>query len=173
MLDNIQGLAESKLLILYIFNKYCTPVSNIQITDVVLENNLLNYFHLQQYLAELSSSGFLNLTREGKKQLYAITSMGKNALEYFENRIDDTKKKIIDTYFISRGKEDNEQYKATADYYPGDENYVVSCKLIEGGRSLIELTINTPSVDKAKLICSSWKSGAVKKYNSILNLLTT
>ncbi|HBM81290.1 MAG TPA: DUF4364 domain-containing protein, partial [Clostridiaceae bacterium] len=52
MFDDTQELAESKLLILYLFKKINLPISNAIVTDIVLENNLLNYFQLQQYLSE-------------------------------------------------------------------------------------------------------------------------
>jgi len=52
-------LAENKIILLYIIEKIGMPVSNIQITKLVLEKKLMNYFLLQQRLNELCESGFL------------------------------------------------------------------------------------------------------------------
>jgi predicted transcriptional regulator len=69
MFDDTQELAENKLLLLYIINKINIPISNAYITEIVLENNLLNYFHLQQYLSELVASEFLIQDKQNKKQI--------------------------------------------------------------------------------------------------------
>ena len=59
MQNSSTELAESKLLILYIAKKIKMPISNISLTELILSNNLLNYFSLQQYIFELVSSDFL------------------------------------------------------------------------------------------------------------------
>lgn len=172
MLEGAQELAENKLLLLYIFNKANMPISNNQITEIILENNLLNYFNLQQYLFDLVESGFLNNIKEERRQLYTITSKGKNALEYFENRINSNKKKIIDLFFNQQAGFIKERYKATADYFPDDENYTVICRLIEDNKILIDIKLNIPSIEKAKHICEKWKNNASKIYSEMINMLT-
>ena len=48
MFENTSELAENKLLLLYILKTIDEPISNAQLTDIVLENSLINYFTLQQ-----------------------------------------------------------------------------------------------------------------------------
>lgn len=55
MYDSTLELAENKLL-LYIIKSIKYPISNTQLTDIVLENSFINYFMLQQYVSELISS---------------------------------------------------------------------------------------------------------------------
>ena len=52
-LGNNRQLAENKLILLYIIDKLEIPVSNLQMTKIILENKIMNYFLLQQYLDEL------------------------------------------------------------------------------------------------------------------------
>lgn len=172
MLEGAQELAENKLLLLYIFNKLNIPVSNTRITEIVLENNLLNYFSLQQYLGDLVSSGFLNANREEKKQLYSISYKGKSVLEYFESRINRSKKKIIDTYLSKLSELPGKQYDMAADYYPADEDYMVICKLLKDNKPVMELKIAISSMDKAKHICEKWKKGAPDIYKNIMDTFT-
>ncbi|WDU82172.1 DUF4364 family protein [Caloramator sp. Dgby_cultured_2] len=80
-------LAENKLLILYILNKIDTPITNSSLTQIVLENNLINYFSLQQYISELIESGFIEINKEINKQLLRISLKGKRTLEFFIDRI--------------------------------------------------------------------------------------
>jgi hypothetical protein len=173
MFEDTQELAENKLLLLYIFDKVKLPLSNTLITEIVLENNLLNYFHLQQYLSELSESNFLYLQKENKKQLYSLTSKGANTLEYFENRISPAKKEIVNSYLSTRAEILKREVQVTADYYPGTENdYIVTCSIIENNSTIIEIKMKADSNEKAKKICSKWKLSAYQTYGEILNMLT-
>jgi len=53
-------LAENKLILLYIIDKVNIPISNLQITKIILENKFMNYFMLQQLLNELCTSNWGN-----------------------------------------------------------------------------------------------------------------
>ena len=170
--EGTQELAENKLLILYIFDKLQNPASNNQITEIVLQNNLLNYFHLQQYLSELVDSNFLKLDKQEKKHLYSLSVKGKNVLEYFENRISSNKKDIIDVYMDIHGELIKKETEVTADYFPdNDNNYSVTCKIIEDKKTIIELKLNVESNQKAKSICANWKSNASEIQKKLTALL--
>lgn len=173
MFEDTQELAENKLLLLYIFDNVQLPLSNTLITEIVLENNLLNYFQLQQYLSELVDSGFLTLEKENKKQLYNLTAAGKKVLQYFENRISNSKKEILKSYLKSRSEILKKEIEITADYFPDDDsNYIITCKIMENSSCIIELKLKVDSNDKAKQICSKWKSDPYKIYNLIMDKLT-
>lgn len=173
MFDGTQELAENKLLLLYIFNRIQHPLSNSNVTEIVLENNLMNYFHLQQYLSELVSSGFLTLHKEDNRQLYTISHKGKNVLEFFENRITDSKKEIIKSYLDNNSNLIKEQIEITADSFPSNEKgYTAACKIINNKVSLIELKINVKSHEEARDICLKWKSNASQMYARIKEILT-
>ena len=55
-------LAENKLLLLYILKTLRQPISNTQLTEIVLENSFINYFTLQQYVNELEEAQFIEYT---------------------------------------------------------------------------------------------------------------
>ena len=59
MFENSAELAENKLLVLYVINNLKYPITNAQLTEIILENNFINYFTLQQYISELITSKFL------------------------------------------------------------------------------------------------------------------
>ena len=60
MYENSAELAENKLLVLYVIKSLKQPISNTQLTEIILENNFINYFTLQQYISELEYSNFIN-----------------------------------------------------------------------------------------------------------------
>ena len=52
-------LAEHKLIILHLLQKMGISLSNSEICQFLLEKNYMDYFSVQQYLAELESAGWL------------------------------------------------------------------------------------------------------------------
>ena len=53
MYENSAELAENKLLVLYVIKSLRQPISKTQLNEIILENNFINYFTLQQYISEL------------------------------------------------------------------------------------------------------------------------
>lgn len=173
MFEDTHELAENKLLLLYIFQRVGYPISNTNITEIVLENNFLNYFQLQQYLSELVSSNFLSLNKEEKKQLYNLSSKGKSTLEYFENRISESKKDIINSYLAKDNKIVKSELLASSEIHvQNDGKYEVVCKLIENGVDKINIKLTLVSEEKAKIVCSKWRANANETYNKIIDLLS-
>ncbi len=87
MFDNSLNLAENKLLLLHIIDKVDLPISNIQLTEIVLENNFINYFTLQEYIDDLISSQLINKINYKNKDRLVISSKGKEVLSLFKNRL--------------------------------------------------------------------------------------
>ena len=67
MYENSAELAENKLLVLYVIKSLKQPISNTQLTEIILENNFINYFTLQQYISELEYSNFVKYIEKNEK----------------------------------------------------------------------------------------------------------
>lgn len=172
MFEGTQELAENKLLLLYIFSYMECPLTNSCITEVVLENGFVSYFNLQQYLSELVDAGFLNKSKEENRQLYNITLKGKSALEYFESRIDSSKREKIKAYMDNFRSRPESLVQVSAEYNEdSNKQYNVACKLIENNLVLMEMKISTKSIENAKQICSNWKSNASQICSRITKML--
>ena len=98
MYENSAELAENKLLVLYVIKSLKQPISNTQLTEIILENNFINYFTLQQYISELEYSNFVKYIEKNEKKLISITDKGENVLSFFNDRIAPIKRDIIDNY---------------------------------------------------------------------------
>jgi hypothetical protein len=172
MFDNTLELAENKLLILYIFNKIKFPVSNNHLTQIILENNLINYFTLQQYLTELVTSNFIKYTDESGNHRFTITDRGIKVLSLFGNRISNTKTDIVDNYLDNQMESIKKEVTVTADYtIENKDNFIVNLKAIENDSILIDIKINVGSNKQARTLCEKWKSNSSDLYNSIIQLL--
>jgi predicted transcriptional regulator len=170
MFKDTTELAENKLLLLYIFDKIAMPISNSYITQIILENNLINYFSLQQYLSELAESGFIEDIKEDKRHLLAITSLGKDTLQFFINRIPEKKMQLIDAYLNLHMNSIKKDIEVVSEYEPCvDNKFMVTLKLKSGDNTLIELKVPADSNAKAKSICQTWKEKNQEIYDKIIN----
>ena len=70
--DNTEELAQNKLILLYIIDKSQSSLSNSQITEIVLEDNYMNYFLIQQFLSELVKSKFIEYTKNKGNEKYVL-----------------------------------------------------------------------------------------------------
>ena len=117
-LGSNKEIVENKLILLYLIEKINVPVSNLQITKLILENKYMNYFLLQQFLNELHESKFLETVPADGKSLYKITPAGRQSLEYFPGLIPPGIKMRIDSSFSALRKKIRNETLITADFVP-------------------------------------------------------
>lgn len=172
--NSSEELAYHKLLILYVLQKTNMDLTNSQITQVILETEVMNYFSLQQFLSQLMDSNFLKIYEDSNKEYYTLTQKGIEALEYFLSRIPAQITKKIDEY-IKLNKENllaDTQVKSSF-VRQSDNEYIVNLRVIENQSNLIDLNLNVSSEKQAKLICDNWKKNASYMYAEVIDLLIT
>jgi predicted transcriptional regulator len=173
LLGSNMELAEKKLILLYIIEKIDMPISNLHMTKIILENNYMNYFLMQQFLNELCESNLLSAETIDNKTSYLITGYGRQTLEYFLKLIPKGIKNRIDNTISSIRKNVRNETLITADFIPESENeYIASCSVHEDNFSLIDLQITVGTRNDARIICDNWKSHTQAIYAEIIEILT-
>ncbi|WP_026486026.1 DUF4364 family protein [Caldanaerobius polysaccharolyticus] len=171
MINSTQELAENKLLILYVLQRAGLPLSNEQISEIMMDTESMNYFLLQQFLGELQSSEHLFF--DTKKSCYYITPKGTNTLNLFLHLIDEDKRKRLDRYIVINRERFKRELQITADYKQiAKDQFIVTCKVEENNITLIELKLNVVTKEQAKLLCSKWNNKAQKIYANVIRELT-
>lgn len=166
--DN-ETLAEGKVIILYILNKLPNPISNEGLYKLVLSINDMNYFYFQQFLLDLTNNKYIEYFNNGIHTIYKITTLGKNVLELTEDILPGILKFQIDTELTTAKTES----AVIAEFTPRSENnYVVTCKILENNECCFELKATAPSREQAKKIVSNWENNSNEIYGKILSLLT-
>ena len=169
---------ENKLLLLYLINRMEFPMSRAQVTDFVREADFMDYYTLQQTLADMVESGHLDATEENaldnSTTRYAVTGEGQTTLEYFEKHIAWSKREAIDRYITENRGKIKKDYENTATYFPNVENdeFRVKCGVYEDERALLELFVSVDTREQAKLIQSNWRANASVLYQRIIEALT-
>lgn len=172
MYENSSELAENKLLMLYVLKSIKKPISNTQLTEIILENNFINYFTFQQYLSELEASKFVEYHDVNDKKLLILTEKGDNVLSLFKDRISPSKISIANEYIKEKIESIKKELTIHADYTLGaSDSFIVDLKAIEDQSLLMELKLSVPSKNQATLICNKWKENPSEIYTNVINLL--
>lgn len=167
-----EELASNKLYILYILKRIEIPLTNGQITEVFMKNDLLDYFSLQQYILQLKESKLIQSSSEKGVDYFFLTESGSLALEYFNNRIDEKAKKSLDLY-IEINKEDILRDREIKADFKKDKfgEYDVILQILDNKVPYMKIELKVPTNNTAQIICENWKDAASEKYSSIIETL--
>lgn len=166
--DSREELAQNKLLLLYIIKKSPHAFSKDELTEYILERNLLNYFSIQQYINELLESAFIELTEENK---YRALEKGIEALRYFDSKIPSKLKAQIKEDFKLEEVGKEMETQVVSEYYEKENNqYMVSLKLVENEEVLFSLYLSVATEEQAILISKAWKNKTDSIYMNIMNM---
>lgn len=173
MPDSIEQLAEHKLIILHLVQKMGIALSNSEICQFLLSKNYMDYFSVQQYLAELTEAGWLEKTKEQNNTRYTLTDEGEDVVNYFINRISAEVKNEIGIYVRENSKRIRAEYAVTANYFPElNGDFLVKCSLCDdAGATLMEINVSVVSKAQALQVCRNWRKHVNQYYRSFLSAL--
>ena len=164
---------ENKLTILYLLDQIELPLSRSQITDYIRQSEFMDYYTLQQTLADMVDGGYLDAATDNNTTRYTLTGEGQQALEYFEKHISPSIRLRINQYIKDNLKEIKRSFENTATFFPNAENneFLVKCGVYEENRALMELSISVDSREQARIIQNNWKANAKSLYGDIIRIL--
>ena len=161
-----------KLIILYMLNKVEFPLTNTQISNLVLEKEYTTYFVLQQAFSQLLEMEFITAGQSHHNTLYRITPKGKETLSLFSDKISKEIKDDINEYLTENKFALKEEVSYFADYFrTSGAQYAVRCYMKDDGRTKLELTLTVPTKEMAEAICTNWRKKEQDVYAYLLDLL--
>ena len=168
-----QTLAKNKVLILYILNQVKEAMTNNSLYKIVLAVIDMNYFYFQQFLLDLIEHNYVMHYSNEENTLYQITDKGRETLELTEDILPGIIKLQVDTNLKGAIEDVAEENSIVAEYTPKSENnYIVTCKIVEHNECLFEIKTFAGSREQAKQIVDNWKSYAIQIYPKLLETLT-
>lgn len=161
-----------KLIILYALDNAKHPLTNSQLTNLMLDHDYATYFHVQEALADMLETLLISMDTVRKTSYYKITEEGETTLSYFNNEISETIKEEIRLYLKEHGNELRNQTSILADYYKNTtQEYSVRCLVKERNATLIDLTLSVPTEEAAKSICLKWRDKCQEVYAHLMEEL--
>ncbi len=171
--DSIQAVND-KLILLYIYAELAVPINPMEVADVIIKLDVMEYFNIGHYSAELVNSGMIENIQSDNQALYLITQSGINTLALFRERLDSTLTTKLDEQ-ISQLKQQIKKNRFINSSLEkiDDSTYIVTLRMMEGDVPLIELSLSVISNTQANQLIKKWQTSHTDIYASIIkNLLS-
>lgn len=161
-----------KLIVLYMLNRVTFPLTNAQISNFILDREYTNFMTLQQAISELTDAGMILPQAMGNRTHLTITDEGAQTLNYFGNRIGDSIRQDIDSYFRENELTLRNEVSVQGSYYKSTSGeYEAQLIAKEKGISLVDIKLSVPTEDMAAAICDNWQQKNEKIYQYLIQEL--
>ena len=161
-----------KLTFLYILHKANCPVTNVFISNFLLESDYTDYFNIQQLIGELLDDGYIAKDEYHGKTLYSITDSGETALKLLTRELSSGMKADVDKYLTDHNMQLYDDIAVRSKYYRNDiDHFVANLFIEEAGEKLLELNVQTASEDEAIRLCNKWPQSSSRLYPMIMTEL--
>lgn len=171
--NNTEIEVRDKLTLLMLIHDIKVPLTNEELSEMVLNSGLINYISMQHYVTELCDLSMLETIPQEGKEHYLLTENGRVALDFFKVRIpthiQDKILKIVNDFNQLLPIETQVKAKHIK---ISDNEYEVNLVISENSKHMMEVKINVMSEKHAELICNNWNESATHFYGDILGLLT-
>ena len=164
---------DNKLLLLYLINKIDSPLSRSQITDFIIQSDYMDYYTLQQTLAEMVEGSYLESSTDYNSTRYTLTDEGITTLEFFEKHIPQPVRTKINNYIKENSRDIKRSFDNATEVFPNADNteFKVTCGVYDEGNVLLELSIVVDTREQVRLLQKNWKANAKTLYGEIIGLL--
>lgn len=161
-----------KLVILYILDRLETPISNAELTRIILERNIAQYMAIQESLEDLVGDGYISVSENRNSHLYSITNEGRETLSFFYQNLSVPLRDDIDDCLSKEQYHLRDLAASTADYYEINKNeYICELKVVERGSELVNINLLVTSPEEADTICNRWKEANADVYEFLITRL--
>ena len=154
-------------------------IAHIEIKGTLFQNEApyivaaLGGTSYEELIADLMSANLICSFEQDEESFIKITTEGKNALELTKSLLPGLLKLKADTIFKEENSNIVEESSVVTEFIPKDENnYTITCKIVEQNETIFEVSVYAASREKAKQISDNWKSNATTLYPQILELLS-
>lgn len=148
------------------------PLTKAQVGNFILERDYTNFLTLQQVIAELIDADLVEARSNRNRTHLVITDEGRETLSYFENRINNSIKEEINTFFNDNEMEMRNEVSILSDYYKAvSGEYEAHLLAKEKDVKIVEITLSVPDEDTASAICANWQKKNQDIYQYIIGQL--
>lgn len=161
-----------KFLILYVLDHCKDPISPFMLGDIMLNDELVDFFDFSTSLQELTETGHVVKTFYHEQEYYTITPLGMETISLFSNRLKYHVRKASMEAAQSALKKMRRGERIWAQWFPlKNGTYMVALSFFESGEELLSLKLQASSKEQAKQICDNFYQNAESIVPGITGLL--
>ena len=166
----IQRELDLKLLVLYIMSRVAGPVTFLQLLELALCDEGVDYFSLTEAVGHMVETGQLERDQE---QRYSITEKGRRNSEICESSLPYSVRMHCDENLVRVNDAIRRQAQVQADVSDNEDGTcTLHLRLDDVGTPLLQLELLTPSRPQAAAMAHRFQSDPTALYYHIVTLLT-
>ena len=164
----------NKLIILFVFDKMESAISERTIVDMCSSsNNWMGYMDCVNVIHKLLDDNFICIVNEDEDTLYTITPDGRETLANFYIKIPKSVREEISQFVKKNSSRYRNRQECRSDYYQNkDGTYTVYLKILAPVQPILELKFVVPDRKTANKIYKKWEEKASDLYAVIYENLS-
>ena len=162
---------EIKTLICYLVSRLETPITREQLSTVICEEGIANYFELNQAISEVVDNGSIYLKNtEGDPELY-ITAQGKKNSQAIESEIPYTIRENAFNAAIRLQTRLRREREHRIKIDKLENGCSITMSVLDGDDELMTVSLFVADYDQALAVKEKFLADPVKVYSNIVALL--
>lgn len=159
----------NKLIILFVFDKMETALSERTLVDMCTSSNTwMGYMDCVNILHKLLDDNFICIVTEDEDTLYTITPDGRETLANFYINIPKSVREEISQFVKKNSQRYKNRQEYRSDYYQNiDGTYTVALKILAPVQPSLDLKFVVIDKKTAKAIYKKWEEKAADLYSVI------
>jgi hypothetical protein len=171
--DGIKDTNDIKILICYLLKNIDNPLSFENISEILLQDELVNYFEIVKAVDDLLASGHIDLVMQHEQKCYKSTKLGAGTAELFERRLPfSVKEKSVKAAInlLAKIKRESENSVEITENTASGLN--VCCKILDMNDALLSINLFVPDKLQAEMVKKHFLANPELVYKGVLSLLT-
>lgn len=168
----LRDKADIKLLVCYLLKTIGKTLTRTQINDTLQENQIANYFELNQAISELIQGGQVNCDEIDGEQHLSVSL--RTSIEVLE--IENLLPRSIREKAVNAGLKiltrDKIKKESEVEVVNLDQGHHVTFRIFDMGTKLLELTIYVADSSQIEIVKTNFFDNAVSIYSDIISALT-
>lgn len=171
--DGLKNKTDIKILVCFLIHHSPQPLSRKDLTDIILERGLANYFEASDAISSLIRHG--NLTESPEDGTLAITADGRKIAETLYDGLPVTvREKSLDALaklLTRRHASKHSKYNKTR-IAACEKGYTVTCTVNDGTMETMSVTVYVPTYHYATVVRDRFLDDPETLYRAVMAQLT-
>lgn len=170
-LGGLHEIADVKGLILFLLKEANCILKESQLTDVMMEDGLVEYFDYTQAMEQLLLTGLTDIASLEETGSYRITDAGREVVEEYEKRIPyNVRSKTLDA--LKRNlRQKREEDQIFTEISPSPSGYTVCCNIKEGDETMLSYEVLVPDQRTAYYAAERFRENPSLYYQKMLEIV--
>jgi len=161
--------ADIRFVILLTLSVSTKPLTDSEITEIILNNASINFFDLEEQLSALvSMEEILKQTTVDGQTVFELSDNGKTTIAFFYKKVPFSVREKIKQSVMSLLEKEQLKRQVTAEIVPVNfDEYAISCSLNDAGVELLSFTMYAGSRETAQKMLTHYNKNSDSIYKCL------